>query len=113
MGKIRLYTGNVLIALFLTTVLTGSLLIKPAHILFVNHEQSKIIPAGSSQGVLSTLNSHDCSICNFEFCSFVPQKQVAIPQVNIFSLKEPATRTVSCVICKCSHNFQLRAPPVF
>ena len=112
MGKIKLYTGNVLIALFLTAVLSGSILIKPAHILFVHHEQSEIIHACFPQKVILTVYNHDCLICDFVFCSFIPQEQVAVPQVNIVFFNKLVTRTVACTICKCSHNFQLRAPPL-
>jgi hypothetical protein len=113
MGKIKLYTGNVLIALFLLTVLTGSIVIKPAHILFVHHEHSEIIQNCFPQKVLSILHTHDCSICDFEFCSFIPQKQVTVPQVNILCLKEPVIQTVSSFVTNSSINFLLRAPPVF
>lgn len=112
MGKIKHYTGNVLIALFLSAVLTCSILIKPVHILFVHHDHSELNHACFPQKVLSTIHDTDCSICNFEFCSFIPQKQVALPQVNIFSLKEPATRTDAYFYCNYPLSFQLRAPPV-
>jgi len=112
MGITRRYSGRVLAALLLTAVLTGSLLIKPAHILFVHHERSEIVHAEFPQNTVSPFHARDCSICDFEFCSFIPQKQVIVPQVTMFSLNELASRTVACFVCNSSHNFQLRAPPV-
>jgi len=111
MGITRRYSGRVLAALLLTAVLTGSLLIKPAHILFVHHERSEIVHAEFPQNTVSPFHARDCSICDFEFCSFIPQKQVIVPQVTMFSLNELASRTVACFVCNSSHNFQLRAPP--
>lgn len=111
MGITRRYNGRVVLALLLTAVLIGSLLIKPAHILFVHHERSEIIHGESPQKTVSPSHGHDCSICDFEFCSFIPQKQVIVPQVTMFSLNELASRTVACFVFNSSHNFQLRAPP--
>ena len=112
MGITKQYKGRVMLALLLTAVLTGSLLIKPAHILFVHHERTEIIHGGFPQNTVSPFHARDCSICDFEFCSFIPQKQVIVPQVTMFSLNELASRTVACFVCNSSHNFQLRAPPV-
>jgi len=112
MGITRRYNRRVLPALLLTAVLAGSLLIKPVHILFVHHERSETIHVEFPQNSVSPFQGHDCSICDFEFCSFIPQKQVIVPQVTMFSLNELASRTVACFVCNSSHNFQLRAPPV-
>ena len=111
MGKTIRYNGRALLALLLTAVLVSSLLIKPAHILFVHHDRSEATHTGHSLSNVSTYQDHDCSICDFEFCSFIPQKQVIVPQVTMFSLNELASRTVACFVCNSSHNFQLRAPP--
>jgi len=111
MGKTSKHTGKLLAALLLSVVLIGSILIKPAHILFVHHEGTEIAHTQSTLKVISNFHTHDCVICDFEFCSFIPQKQVIVPQVNIIYLNEPAIRTVACFVCTSSHIFQLRAPP--
>jgi len=111
MGKTTRYKGRILLALLLTAVLTGSLLIKPVHILFVHHEGSETVHGVLPQNTVSSFYGHDCTICDFEFCSFIPQKQVIVPQVTMFTLNELASRTVACFVCNSSHNFQLRAPP--
>jgi hypothetical protein len=98
-------------ALLLTTVLIGSLLVKPLHILLVHHDLAETVHAYSNQKIISNLHHHECAICDFEFCSFIPQKQVIVPQVNIIPTNELVYRMVACFVCNSSHNFQLRAPP--
>ena len=107
------HNHNVLIALLLTALLFGSILVKPVHILLVHHEKAGIIYNRTDQKTISTLHYHDCAICDFVFCTFIPQKQVIVPQVNIIPTNELAYRMVACFVCYSSHNFQLRAPPAF
>ena len=99
-------------ALLLTILLFGTMLIKPVHILLVHHELAYSTSNDLVHKTLSTLHNQDCVICDFEFCSFIPQKQVIVPQVNIIYTHELASRMVACFVCTSSHNFQLRAPPV-
>jgi len=99
-------------ALLLTFLLTGTILIKPVHILLVHHDQAYINNINPVHKTFSTLHYQDCVICDFEFCSFIPQKQVIVPQVNIIYIHELASRMVACFVSASSHNFQLRAPPV-
>ena len=107
------HNRQALIALLLTAVLFGSILVKPVHILMFHHEHSGLIHSLSSQKTISTHHYNDCAICDFEFCTFIPQKQVIVPQVNIITTNELAFRMVACFVCYSSHNFLLRAPPVF
>ncbi len=105
------HKAHALLALLLSAVLFGSILAKPVHILLVHHDVAETLKVHSDFGVLS--NSHrDCSICDFEFCSFIPQGQVAVPKVNIIFAKEIAPATIDCRINQTPHHFQLRAPPV-
>jgi len=102
---------RVIAALFLSMVLVGSLLIKPAHILLVHHDRLQSALVHADNMVIVNMDHHDCAICNFEFCSFIPQKQAVIPQVNIVYIAELASRTIACFVSNSSHLFQLRAPP--
>lgn len=99
-------------ALLLTSLLIGSLLIKPVHILLIHHERTENTHIDQVHKALSIRHDHDCAICDFEFCSFIPQKQVIVPQVNITYTNELASRIVACFVGTSSQNFQLRAPPV-
>ena len=103
---------HAILSFFLVSVLFGSILIKPAHILLVHHSRTKIDVKSNGISV-SSPNRHDCAICDFEFCSFIPQKQVIVPQVDIIYANELASRTVTCCFSWPSRHFQLRAPPVF
>ena len=111
MVKTIIHKEKIFVALLLSVVLISAILIKPAHLLFVHHEGTEISHSQLSLKIISNYHAHDCVICDFEFCSFIPQKQVIVPQVNISYLKEPANRAVTCFVCTSSHIFQLRAPP--
>ena len=113
MNKILSHKVHVLLALLLTAVLFGSIIVKPLHILLVHHDLAEIINPHSNEITLSNPHHHYCAICDFEFCSFIPQKQVIVPQVNIIYANELALRTVACFVSGSSRHFQLRAPPVF
>jgi len=113
MDKPSIHKYQFFFALLLATLLTGSLLIKPVHILLVHHERSECTEMYPVHKTLSIHHDHDCAICDFEFCTFIPQKQVIVPQVNISYTNELASRMVACFVGTSSHNFQLRAPPVF
>ena len=100
-------------ALLLTALLIGSMLVKPVHILFVHHERTECTKLDPVHKALSVSHDRDCAICDFEFCTFIPQEQVIVPQVNITYTNELAFRMVACFVGTSSHNFQLRAPPAF
>jgi len=112
MNKTTRQPLRIIFALFLTAVLVGSLLVKPAHILLVHHDLTERTTVHPDQKVITNTHHHECAICDFEFCSFIPQKQVIIPQVNILYVNELASRVVACFVSTASHRFQLRAPPV-
>jgi len=57
---------NALVALLFSAVLLGSLLVKPLHILLVNHDRAETLEVNTESGAVST-PQHDCTICNFEF----------------------------------------------
>ena len=101
------------LAMLLATLLIGSILIKPVHILLIHHQRTECTNLDPVHKILSIRHDHDCAICDFEFCSFIPQKQVIVPQVNITYINELASRMVACFVVTSSHYFQLRAPPVF
>ncbi len=103
---------HALVALILSAVLLGSLLVKPVHILLVSHNRADTLKVQSDFGVISN-PSHDCSICNFEFCYFIPQSQIHVPKADMTFAQEITPRTVDRIINQTSHHFQLRGPPVF
>ena len=111
MNNIPKYKAPVFLALLLSAVLTGSILIKPVHILLIHHGQTEQTDIYSCQKTFSIHHDHDCAICDFEFCSFIPQKQVIVPQVTLISIIELTLREIACFTKTSSHNFQLRAPP--
>ena len=112
MNRTYIFKRQTIFALLLLVVFTGSILIKPVHIVLVHHDLTRITNTHTNRTVVSIPLHHDCTICDFEFCSFIPQKQVIVPQVNIISTNEPAFRMVACFVCNFTHNFQLRAPPL-
>jgi len=112
MDNRSIYKYQTYSALLLAFLLIGCILIKPAHILLIHHERAECTNFDPVHKILSIHHDHDCAICNFEFCSFIPQKQVIVPQVNITYTIELASRMVACFVGTSIHNFQLRAPPV-
>jgi len=105
------HKAHALLALLLSAVLFGSILVKPLHILLLHHDVTETLKVHADLGVVS--NSHrDCSICDFEFCSFIPQSQAAVPAADAIFAKEISPATIACRINQAPHHFQLRAPPV-
>ena len=105
-------TVQVTLALFLTMVLTSTFLLKTTHILFSHHCLTVRVPVQSDMTILTTLSDNDCPICNFEFCSFLPENLPDNQKVpDLFSEPEIPS-TIDCIVYKTSHRFQLRAPPV-
>lgn len=111
MNKPSIHQFHILLALLLSVVLVGSILIKPLHILLVHHSRFETVNIYSNQDLISVSYHHDCTICDFEFCNFIPQKQVVIPQVNIVFAIQLPTHVRFCFINEIAHQFQLRAPP--
>jgi len=99
-------------AVLLTAVLVGSIFVKPVHVLLVHHDLAETAHSFSNQKMISNLHHHECAICDFEFCSFIPQNQVIVPQINIIPTNELESRMVACCVRNSSRGFQLRAPPV-
>lgn len=105
-NKIRAF-----IALFFVTVLLGSLLVKPVHILLVDHDWTEALHISSASfGVVST-PQHDCTICSFEFCFFIPQSQVQIPRADVVFIQRITPPTTDRISNQNSHHFRLRGPP--
>ena len=98
-------------ALLLLAVFIGSLLIKPTHSLLAHHELSEGICANEHGLTVTTDHYKDCPICDFEFCTFIPQKQISIPQVTMIVCNEQTPSTFACLASISTHLFQLRAPP--
>jgi hypothetical protein len=104
---------HVLSSLFLLTVLLGSILVKPIHILLVHHDLTERIEVTSHEISISNSHQQDCAICDFEFCTFIPQSQISIPQMTVIVRNEQTPPTVDCFVNTSTHLFQLRAPPTF
>jgi len=113
MNKIAKHTIQSRFALLLLAVFVGSLLIQPAHILFVHHGLSDGISIKGHEKTITTDQYKYCPICDFEFCTFISQKLTKVPQSIEFIAKQKIVRTFACIVKKSSHLFQLRAPPVF
>jgi len=111
MTKIAKHTTQSLFALLLLAVFISSLLIKPAHILLAHHDLSEGVCADQHGLAFTTDHYSDCPICDFEFCTFIPQNKINIPQVTMVVRKEQTLHTVACLANLSTHLFQLRAPP--
>lgn len=98
-------------AQLLLAVFISSLLIKPVHSVLARHEHSEGVCANLHGTAVTTDHFKDCPICDFEFCTFIPQKQISIPQVNMIVRRDQTLRTIACLASKSTHLFQLRAPP--
>ena len=101
---------HALLALFFTAVLFGSMFGKPVHILLSHHYETGVFNTSSTSGAISNPHS-DCPICNFEFCSFIPQNQILVPKADMVFAQEVTPETADRIIHQTSHHFQLRGPP--
>ena len=97
--------------LLLLAVFFTSLLIQPAHILLAHHDSSERVCANQHGIAIKADHYKDCPICDFEFCTFIPQKQISVPQATMIVRKEQTLRVIACLASKSTHLFQLRAPP--
>jgi hypothetical protein len=98
-------------ALLLLAVFFSSLISKPVHSFFAQHNHSEGICTSDHEKGITTNHYKDCPVCDFEFCSFIPQKQINIPQATVIVRNEQIVSTVACLASLSSHLFQLRAPP--
>jgi hypothetical protein len=112
MNKRLKNNGRLFLALLLTAVLTGTLLIKPAHILLVHHELTEISTGHSDGTTVANSHQQDCPICDFEFCSFISSSVISVPKVAAVFAAELTPCTIDRPVDQSSHHFQLRAPPV-
>ena len=112
MNRTSILKRQTYFALLLLVVFTGSILIKPVHILLVHHDLTEITNTQTDIKVVSTPSHHDCTICDFEFCTFISQHQVDLLKVNEIYAKELTPQVVDFISTLNFHHFQLRAPPV-
>ena len=111
MTKIAKQTIQSRFALILLSVFIGSLLIKPLHILLSHHQHAEESISIEHDEKITANHYNYCPICDFEFCTFIPQKQISITQVTLIVRKEQTLPTVACLAAISTHLFQLRAPP--
>jgi len=112
MNRTSIHKRQIYFALLLLVVFTGSMLIKPIHILLVHHDLTEITTTQPDKIVVTTPAHHDCVICDFEFCTFISQHIVDLPKVSEINAKELTPQVVDFISNQTSHHFQLRAPPV-
>ena len=111
MNQIAKYTIQSRFALLLLAVFLGSLLIQPVHTLFVHHELSEGICSSEHELAVTTDHYKACPICDFEFCTFIPQEHIVIPQATVIVRNELTLCTAASLVNSSAHLFQLRAPP--
>lgn len=98
--------------MFLTSLLFFSYVVKPVHVLVVHHNWASQIHVASDHDELSTPNRHDCSICQFEFCSYIPQDFTEIPFVAFTFSQELISAVPDGILYYSAYTFSLRGPPV-
>ena len=112
MNIIAKHTTKSRLALILLTVFVSSMILKPVHILLAHHEHSQGICTSHQVGlVLTTGHFEDCPICDFEFCTFIPQEPTIVPQITVIVSTELTEPTAACLARISTFLFQLRAPP--
>lgn len=99
------------IALLLLAVFAGTLLIKPVHGLLSHHKLSEGICINVNEVAFTTDHYDDCPVCEFEFCTFIPQQQINVPNVSTLIFEKLTFETTTCLADNSVHLFQLRAPP--
>lgn len=108
--KIKFKT-NPFFALLLLVVFLFALVYKPVHILTNSHHSD--ICDNCVQPHQQSINTHHntCPVCEFEFCTFIPQDQIFIPRAIVILERKLTARTLSCLTQQASQHYQLRAPP--
>lgn len=98
-------------ALILLLIFAGSILAQTTHCLLPHDSEIPITSHNDQTTSISAKHTFHCPVCEFEFCTFIPQKQAELP-ANSYRIQAELV----CVI----HNrpvdntlplFQLRAPP--
>jgi len=107
MNKTATHIIRARLALLLLAVFASSLLIKPIHLLTAHHHELSLV----QENAVSGERHESCSICDFEFCQFIPQQKTSVPQAICVVYTQQTAHTVTCLIRQSSHLFQLRAPP--
>lgn len=100
------------LALLLLVVFGSSFMFKPVHLLFAHHERQAPTRFHPNEQMLETERHNDCAICEYEFCTFIPEKTTNTPQINAIICDCPTPPTTDKPISRSLLNFQLRAPPV-
>jgi hypothetical protein len=111
MNKTVTYTHSSLFALLLLVVFTGSSISKPVHNLLTKHTISEGIVTIPGEYDITTDHYKDCPICDFEFCTFIPQERISIPQTAEIFYKVQNLSTIDCPKSQSVRLFSLRAPP--
>jgi hypothetical protein len=103
---------RVQLALLFLAMFTFTLVSKPLHTLLVHHNVSESYCTFQHEKSVTANHFQECFICEFEFCTYISQGQVNVPQTNVIVCEAATPQLVSCIIQRSSHHFQLRAPPV-
>ena len=111
MNKTVTYTHLSRFALLILAVFLGSLVSKPVHNLLTQHNISEGIVTIPGEYDVTTDHYKDCPICDFEFCTFIPQERVSIPQTAEIFYKVQTSRTIDRPANRSVLLFSLRAPP--
>ena len=69
------------IALFFILLLGVSYVLKPVHMATAHNNLSVQPDTQTKNQSVSTPHHHDCSICSFEFCSYIEQESSYLPTV--------------------------------
>lgn len=100
------------IALCLTALLAFAYGVKPVHVWLAHHDVAAGLSDPGGVATVSTPHHHDCSVCQFEFCSFIEQDDVQLPIAG-FDYSLSLTNPVPTALCYyATPLFLLRAPPV-
>jgi hypothetical protein len=111
MNKTVTHTNSSRLALLLVAVFVGSLISKPVHNLLTQHTLSEGIITIPGEYDVTTDHYKDCPVCDFEFCTFIPQELVNVPQTAEFLYKVHSFPTTDCPQNQSVCLFSLRAPP--
>ncbi|MDD4990625.1 MAG: hypothetical protein PHR83_00200 [Paludibacter sp.] len=111
MNKTVTHTHSSRFALLLLAVFMSSLLSKPVHNLLSRHTISEGIITIPGEYDVTTDHYKGCPICDFEFCTFIPQEQINIPQTAEIFYKVQSSKAIDAPVYQSVRLFSLRAPP--
>jgi hypothetical protein len=100
------------IVLFFVMLLGVSYVMKPLHMLITHHDLSFQSHVQVKKQLVSKPNHHDCSICSFEFCSYIKQESNYLPEVNQNFIQELIVGIPVEITYYKPTLLLLRAPPV-